>query len=119
MWSTTSHPARTTARCRGARTIADRTCAAVEQLGSHWTIDRLIFDPSTHQAVLEWTHFNTKEGSLLRGDEWYVFDPDTGLIREIRAYYASPQNKSLDRLELNGYDYAASGYPTAPPPGEP
>ena len=104
---------------RGARTIADRTCAAVEQLGSHWTIDRLIFDPSTHQAVLEWTHFNTKEGSLLRGDEWYVFDPDTGLIREIRAYYASPQNKSLDRLELNGYDYAASGYPTAPPPGEP
>jgi methyltransferase len=103
---------------RGARTIADRWRAAVETLGSYWTIDRLVCDPSTHQAVIEWTHFKTKQGTMLRGDEWYLFDPDTGLIREIRAYYASPQEKSLDRLELGGYDYAAAGYATAPPPGE-
>ncbi len=102
---------------RGARTIADRWRAAVEQFGSYWTIDRLICDPGTHQAVIEWTHFKTKQGTMLRGDEWYLFDPGTGLIREIRAYYASPQDKSLDRLELGGYDYAASGYATTPPPG--
>jgi methyltransferase len=103
---------------RGARTIAERWRAAVETLGSYWTIDRVICDPSTHQAVIEWTHFKTKQGTMLRGDEWYLFDADSGLIREIRAYYASPQDKSLDRLELGGYAYAAHGYATAPPPGE-
>ena len=54
---------------------------------------------------------------MLRGDEWYVFDADSGLIREIRAYYASPQDPILDRLELGGFDYAGRGYPAAPPPG--
>jgi uncharacterized protein (DUF1330 family) len=103
---------------RGARTIAERWRAAVETFGSYWTIDRLICDPSTHQGVIEWTHFKTKQGTVLRGDEWYVFDPDSGLIREIRAYYASPQDKTIDRLELGGFDYSGSGYATAPPLGE-
>jgi uncharacterized protein (DUF1330 family)/ketosteroid isomerase-like protein len=103
---------------RGARTIAERWRAAVELLGSYWTVDRLVCNPSTHEAVIEWTHFKTKQGTVLRGDEWYIFDPHSGLIREIRAYYASPQDKTLDRLELGGYDYAARGYATSPPPGE-
>jgi hypothetical protein len=47
---------------------------------------------------------------VLRGDEWYHFDPDSGLITEIRAYYASPQAAGLDRLELAGYPYAERGY---------
>jgi hypothetical protein len=47
---------------------------------------------------------------VLRGDEWYHFDPDSGLIAEIRAYYASPQATGLDRLELAGYPYAERGY---------
>ena len=102
---------------QGARTIAQRWHAAGEAFGSYGTIDRMICDPTTHQAVVEWTHFKTKQGTLLRGDEWYLFDPDTGLIREVRAYYASPQDSSLDRQELAGYDYAAAGYATAPPPG--
>ncbi len=38
------------------------------------------------------------------------FDPGTGLIAEIRAYYASPQAPGLDRLELAGYPYAERGY---------
>jgi methyltransferase len=103
---------------RGARTIAERWRGAVETLGSYWTIDRLVCDPSTHQAVIEWTHFKTKQGTILRGDEWYIFDPDSGLIREIRAYYASPQDNTVDRLELGGYDYTGSAYAAAPPPGE-
>jgi hypothetical protein len=102
---------------RGARKIGERWRAAVETFGSYWTVDHVIVDPETDRAVIEWTHFKTRQGTILRGDEWYVFDPESGLIREIRAYYASPQAADLDRLELGGFDYAARGYPAAPPPG--
>jgi methyltransferase len=102
---------------RGARTIAERWRSAVETLGSYWTVDRVLCDPASHQAVIEWSHFKTRHGTLLRGDEWYRFDPGSGLIAEIRAYYASPQDPSLERLELGGYDYAGHGYPLAPPAG--
>ena len=54
---------------------------------------------------------------MLRGAEWYVFDDETGLINELRAYYASPQAKDLERLELGGYDYEGRGHALAPPPG--
>jgi hypothetical protein len=64
---------------------------------------------------MEWTHFKTLQGTVLRGDEWYDFDPESGLIREIRAYYASPQDPALERLELGGFDYAGRGYATAQP----
>ena len=100
---------------RGARTIGERWRAAVKRGGSSWTIDRVLCDPDSDQAVIEWTHFKTAEGTVLRGDEWYVFDADSGLIREIRAYYASPQDGARRRLELEGYDYAGRGYPLEPP----
>ncbi len=102
---------------RGAATIAQRWKGAVETFGSYWTIDRLVVLPDSWQAVIEWSHFKTKQGKLLRGDEWYIFDEANGLVREIRAYYASPQASDLDRLELGGFDYASRGYPDAPPPG--
>jgi hypothetical protein len=99
---------------RGARIIGDRWRHAVQTLGSHWTVDQVICDPPTRRAVIEWTHFKTKRGVILRGDEWYVFSP-SGLIAEIRAYYASPQDSGLERLELGGFDYAGRGYPTKAP----
>ena len=99
----------------GGRTIGERWAAAVEELGSVWTVDSVMTDPDTARAVMEWTHFKTEDGTVLRGDEWYEFDPETGLIEEIRAYYASPQDDSLDRLELGGFDYEARGYPVDPP----
>jgi methyltransferase len=94
----------------GADTIAARWVKAVETLGSVWTIDQLLTDPASARAVIEWTHFKTYQDTILRGDEWYVFDESSGLIREIRAYYASPQANDLDRLELGGFDYAGRGY---------
>lgn len=94
----------------GAQTIAERWVVAVEKLGSVWTVDNVLTAPSNARAVIEWSHFKTFEGTLLRGDEWYVFDPDSGLIEEIRAYYASPQDKTLDRLELEDFDYEDRGY---------
>jgi methyltransferase len=100
---------------RGARTIAERWVAAVETFGSMWTVDQVIAEPRTGRAVIEWSHFKTLQGTLLRGDEWYIFDPASGLIREIRAYYASPQDPSLERLELGGFDYDARGYAVTQP----
>ena len=99
---------------RGAPLGADRARAAVQNLGSVWTVDQVICDPPRRRAVIEWTHFKRKSGVLLRGDEWYVFSA-RGLIEEIRAYYASPQDASLQSLELGGFDYAARGYPTKAP----
>lgn len=99
----------------GADTIARRWVQAVENLGSIWTVDNVITDPATGSAVIEWTHFKTRRGQVLRGDEWYRFDLATGLISEIRAYYASPQDPGLDRLELGGFDYEGRGYPLEPP----
>lgn len=102
---------------RSAQTIAEKWRDAVRDLGSYWTIDRLLIEPLSWQAVMEWAHFKTKQGALLRGVEWYEFDPSSGLIREIRAYYAAPQPREGDRFELGGFDYAGRGYPLAPPPG--
>lgn len=103
---------------RGALEIGHRWQAAVQSFGSYWTVDQFIGDPHTRRAVIEWTHFKRKQNTMLRGDEWYVFS-ERGLIQEIRAYYASPQDRGLTALELGGFDYAGRGYPLrAPDPQE-
>jgi hypothetical protein len=99
---------------RGAETIAERWRMAVQTFGSVWTVDQVICDPPSRRAVIEWTHFKRSQGVILRGDEWYVFSAK-GLIQEIRAYYASPQDAGLKTLELGGFDYAGRGYPMKAP----
>ena len=99
----------------GAETIAERWVKAVGELGSVWTVDQVVTDPSGARAIVEWSHFKTFTRTLLRGDEWYVFDRDTGLIREIRAYYASPHDSNVVANQLQGFDYQARGYPLRPP----
>ena len=98
----------------GARTIAEKWARAVDTLGSCWSVDSFIGDADRGIAVIEWTHFKQFKGQVLRGDEWYVFDPESGLISEIRAYYASPQASELDRLELGGFDYEHRGFAMKP-----
>ena len=100
---------------RGARAVGDRWAKAYRELGSRWALERVIVDVEANSAVAEWTHYKTKQGSVLRGDEWYEFDRATGLISEIRAYYASPQATDLSRLELAEFDYDARGYSVQPP----
>lgn len=95
---------------RGGRLIAERWAEFVATKGSAWTIDRLVVAPDSHQAVIEWTHYKTAEGTMLRGDEWYVFDSESGLISEIRAYYASPLDPTRPVSELADFDYADRGY---------
>ena len=100
---------------RGARTIAEKWRWCVENLGSRWTIEKILCDPETYEAVIEWTHWKTAVGAALRGDEWYVFDPESGRIREIRAYYAAPAPKESGVSEIVGFDYAVRGYSLKPP----
>jgi len=91
----------------GATAIAEGWQDAVARLGSSWTIDYVLVDEGRREAVIEWTHFKSKVGGYLRGDEWYRFD-DQGLITEIRAYYACPP--SQPEHELGGFDYEGRGY---------
>ena len=100
---------------RGARAIGDRWVKAYQELGSRWALERVAVDAEMNTAVAEWSHYKTKQGTVLRGDEWYEFDDDSGLISEIRAYYASPQAADLQRLELEEFDYAGRGYSNRPP----
>jgi SnoaL-like domain len=106
--------------------LAERWQAAVANFGSYWTIDTPVIDERQAQAVtphlplsvgagVEWSHFKTKQGTVLRGAEVVVFDRDSGLIQEIRAYYASPQAPGSERLELGGFDHAGRGYTLVSP----
>lgn len=98
----------------GAEAIAAGWVNAVAVLGSIWTIDRMLVSASRLEAVIEWTHFKTTPGIYLRGDEWYVFS-ESGLIREIRAYYAAPAAADPRNHFLGDFDYRGLGYPMAPP----
>lgn len=100
---------------RGGLEIGKRWQAAVQTFGSYWTVDHFIGEPETRRAVIEWTHFKRAQNTMLRGDEWYLFS-EAGLIQEIRAYYASPQDRGLAALELGGFDYEGRGYPLKAPP---
>lgn len=95
---------------RSAKTIAAKWVWCVENLGSQWTIEKILISHDSHEAVIEWTHWKGKLGTALRGDEWYIFDPHSGLIKEIRAYYASPADKEVSINELVDFDYQARGY---------
>ncbi|WP_322041276.1 nuclear transport factor 2 family protein [Burkholderia diffusa] len=99
---------------RGADTIARKWQWCVAELGSRWTIEKILVSHDTHEAVIEWTHWKTKLGTALRGDEWYVFDPETCRIKEIRAYYAAPADKAAAINEIVEFDYAGRGYHLEP-----
>ena len=93
----------------GSRTIAENWRRLVLEIGSAWSIERLVGEPESLQAVVEWTHWKTSLGSYLRGDEWYAFDAETGRISEIRAFYAARAD-GRDEVTLEGFDYAGRGY---------
>lgn len=100
---------------RGGEAIADGWRDCVARMGSKWTIEKILCAPDGKEAVIEWTHWKTGIGEVLRGDEWYVFNDDITAIREIRAYYASPVDKSTAENRLHEFDYEARGYAMRPP----
>ncbi len=100
----------------GAGTIANKWVWCVEDLGSRWTIERvLLAEGGAPEAVIEWTHWKTRSGTAQRGDEWYRFDPGSGLISEIRAYYAAPAVRDAPIGELVEFDHKGRGYHLEPP----
>jgi len=77
----------------------------------------LLIDADRCAVALEWTMFMQKPITLVRrGLEWYVFEPQTWRIQEIRGYTAAPLDSGMARQELLDFDYAERGYPTAYPP---
>jgi hypothetical protein len=93
---------------RGGPAIGEVFARLVRASASCWSVDQVVSDPGGNQAVAEWTV--RRAGLMLRGAEWYEFDPATGLITEIRAYLASPPAPGASRLELEGFPYADRGY---------
>lgn len=93
---------------RSADTIARMWIWCVQTLGSQWTIERILISHDKPEAMIEWTHWKRKDGTALRGAEWYVFRD--GRIAEIRAYYASTATRGVAVNELVGFDYAGRGY---------
>jgi hypothetical protein len=53
-----------------------------------------------------------EHAGVVRGLEWFVFDPQTFLIQEVRTYFAASVNPDVKRHELRDFDYAGRGYPT-------
>ena len=96
----------------GSRSIADLWRGMIERFGSRWTIDRMI--SNDEEVAVEWTHWQPRANGYVRGAELYEFD-EAGLITVIKAYYASPRDRSTPANELDGYPYADLGYPIAPP----
>lgn len=99
---------------KGAKAIAENWAAVAKESKAHWTIDALMVDCRKAEAVVEWTQFRTKSGKHLRGVDWYVFDRESGLICEVRAYYAADEHRGQAAHELGGFPYAKRGYPLPP-----
>lgn len=101
---------------RGGAVIAARFQAIVEEQGRRWTVDRILEDATQAEAAIDYSRFKTGDDTVVRGAEWFLFDPASGRIREIHAYTAAPLRPDLARHELIDFDYAGRGYPVALPP---
>lgn len=99
----------------GAVAIAENFTKRAQERGQCWTVDQVIVDVDRCAAALEWTRFDL-DGRVVRGVDWFVFEPQTINIREVRPYAAAFRT-DLARQELQDFDYAGRGYPTNAPPG--
>jgi len=100
----------------GAAAIGSTLAKISREQGVCWTVDQLVIDGDRCAATLEWTRFDRQHGRIVRGVDWFVFEPQTWGIQEIRSYTAAPVQPDLARQELQGFDYAGRGYPTTFPP---
>ncbi len=96
----------------GAATISSNLVQIVREQGRYWTVDQLLTDADRGAAILEWTSFNPQQGRIARGVDWFVFEPQTWRIQEVRSYTAAPIHPDMVRQEFVDFDYAGRGYPT-------
>jgi methyltransferase len=98
----------------GASTIGDGFSKRVQTHGQVWTVDKVLVDADRRAGALEWTRFDN-EGRVVCGVDWFVFEPGSFRIQEIRVYGAAPIQRELARQELQDFDYAGRGYPVTRP----
>ena len=96
----------------GSYKVAKFWCRLHEGMSAVWTVDRGI--AQDNEAVVEWSMLWTpselRKDELWRGTDWFRFEGDR--ISEIRQYYHAPDiNPGPTYHELQGYPYAARGYP--------
>ena len=87
----------------------------VREPESFFTVDQVLMDVDRCAATLEWTMFIGPQARVVRGVDWFVFEPQTLGIQEVRSYTASPIHPDMARQELLDFDYARRGYPTTFP----
>ena len=102
----------------GADTIGGNFAKRVKVLGLCWTVDQMLVDVERCGAALEWTRFD-RDARVVRGVDWFAFEPQTVRIREVRPYFAVLPGTDLARQEMQDFDYAGRGYPTNTPPRKP
>jgi methyltransferase len=96
----------------GGDGIGELIVQLIRSRGGEFFIDRVFTNVAHHSAAVEWSRTFNEKDRIVRGYEFYEFDPDTLLIREIRGYYAAPFDAEQARNELVGFDYAGRGYKT-------
>ena len=99
----------------GAAAIGGNFAKRVAETGQWWTVDQLVTDADRCAAALEWTRFDPPRRQILRGVDWFDFEEQTLLIREVRPYFAVRPDPNAERQQLQDFDYAARGYPTTFP----
>jgi methyltransferase len=101
------------ANVHGGEKLGAGFSALVQATGVRWTVDYVATDTDRRLAILEWSSFSRQPARVRRGIDWFVFDPVTMLIADIRTYFATQPDPSALRTEHLDFDYAGRGYPTA------
>jgi methyltransferase len=96
----------------GGEGIGELIVRLIRGQGGAYFIDKMFTNIEQHTAAVEWSRTFNEKDRIVRGYEFYEFDPGTSLIREIRGYFAAPFNGGQVRNELVGFDYAGRGYKT-------
>jgi hypothetical protein len=60
-------------------------------------VDQLVIDVDRCAATLQWTRFDRQHARILRGVDWFVFEPQTFRIQEVRLYTAAPIHPDMAR----------------------
>jgi hypothetical protein len=74
-------------------------------------VDQLLIDVDQSAAAVEWTGFNRQHARIVRGVDWFVFEPHRLRSQEIRPYEAAPIHPDKPRQELQDFDHAGRDYP--------
>ena len=97
---------------RGGSEIGTFIVEDLRNRGGEYFIDRIFTDVEQCGAAVEWSRTYHQSDRILRGYEFYEFDPASMLIREIRVYFATAPDPNKARNEIVGFDYASRGYKT-------